>query len=225
MAKGVDGRRTFIDDRDYRTFLGALNRIKEETKAVIYAYCLMPNHFHLAIKVAEVTLGKIMHRLLTGHVVTFNHRHGREGHLFQARHKAKSCLDDRYLLGLIRYIQMNPVRAELVERPEDWPWSSRSPMELPNLDASDFDPWPKDDIRPTLLRSGASEGLPLDAISGNIFSATGMDLGSMRSRSKSPNFVNTRRQFARESLRQGHTVASIAAWLNVPPQTVAYYLR
>lgn len=96
-----------------------------ETNTVILAYCLMPNHFHLAVKVSTVPLGRVMLRILTSYVNTFNNRHERTGHLFEARHKAKICLTDRYLLGLIRYIQMNPVRAKLVKNAEDWPWSSR----------------------------------------------------------------------------------------------------
>ncbi len=100
----------------------------------IYAYCLMPNHFHLALKVSAVPLGSLMQRILTGYSITFNHRHDRTGHLFQARYKSIPCLEDRYLLSLINYIQMNPVRAGLVKSAADWSWSSRSPVELPNLD-------------------------------------------------------------------------------------------
>jgi REP element-mobilizing transposase RayT len=225
MGRGVDGRNIFIDDQDYRGFLHSLDRIKVETNAVIYAYCLMPNHFHLAIKVSTVPLGSILQRILTGHALTFNPRYERTGHLFQARFKSKLCLDDRYLLGLIRYIQMNPVRAGLVKNATDWPWSSRSPMALPDLDVDGFDPWPKDDSRPILVRPAPLEESTLQEISAKVCAETGISLGAMRSRSKSPEIVGARIRIARESVRRGHRLTSISTWLNASLQSVSYYLK
>lgn len=228
MARGVDGMGIFLDDRDYVKFLGTLNRLAREMGMTIYAYCLMPNHFHLAIKVSTVPLSSFMHRILTGHALTFNHRYDREGHLFQARHRAKLCLNDRYLLALIRYIQMNPVRAKLVTKPEDWPWSSRTPMQLPDLELSSFDPWPKEEAGPALIPPEPPEPPEeetLEEISGKITSMTGIGLGSMRSKSKSPQIVTARRKLAREAVRQGHRISPIAAWLNIPLRSVSRYLR
>ena len=124
MARGVDGREVFVDDLDRRDFLGTILGLKSQTNCSIIAYCLMGNHFHLAIKVGTTPLSHIMHRLLTAYVIGFNARHAREGHLFQARYKSVLCLDDSYLIALVRYIHMNPVRAGLTVGPEDWPWSS-----------------------------------------------------------------------------------------------------
>ncbi|MBI2789586.1 MAG: transposase [Elusimicrobia bacterium] len=225
MARGVDGMGIFLDDGDYRKFLGNLNRLAGEMGMTIYAYCLMPNHFHLAIKVSTFPLGSFMHRILTGHALTFNQRYAREGHLFQARHRAKLCLSDRYLLALIHYIQMNPVRAKLVTKPEDWPWSSRTPMQLPDLDSGSFDPWPTEEAGPALIRPEPREESTLEEITGKIASMTGIGLGSMRSKSKSPLIVNARRCLAREGVRRGHRISSIAAWLNLPLPSVSFYLR
>lgn len=225
MAKGVDGMGIFLDDRDYIKFLGKLNRITREMGMTLYAYCLMPNHFHLAIKVTTIPLGSFMHRILTSHALTFNHRYDREGHLFHARHRAKLCLNDRYLMAVIRYIQMNPVKAKLVTRPEDWPWSSRAPMQLPDLDSSSFDPWPKEDVASALIRAEPPVESTLEEISREISSMTRIGLGSMRSKSKSPQIVKARRSLARVAVRQGHRISSIAAWLNVPMRSVARYLR
>src|SRR6185503_15252840 len=97
---------------------------KSEMSCTILAYCLMGNHFHLAMRVGNIPLSRIMHRMLTTYAMAFNFRHDRTGHLFQARYKAILCLDDAYLLGLVRYIHLNPVRAGLVPKPENWPWSS-----------------------------------------------------------------------------------------------------
>ncbi|MCR4295507.1 MAG: transposase, partial [Elusimicrobia bacterium] len=120
MAKGVDGRAIYTDDADRIGFLKSLNRIVNESGASVLAYCLMGNHFHLAIKVGAVPLSSVLQRILTSHALTFNIRHDRTGHLFQARYRSNLCLTDAYLTALIRYIHMNPVRAGLVSRPEDW---------------------------------------------------------------------------------------------------------
>ncbi|MDP3541175.1 MAG: transposase [Elusimicrobiota bacterium] len=225
LARGVNGTRIFLDDQDYRKFLEALNRIAKDAGMVIYAYCLMPNHFHLAVKVGTVPLGAIMHRILTGHAHTFNQRYDREGHLFQGRHRAYLCLDDRYFLRLIRYIQMNPVRAELVSRPEDWPWSSRTPVELPDMETDSFDPWPKEIIAPNLARSDNQRQETLDEIGREICGTTGVGLDELRSRSKRRSFVGARILFAKKGVARGHRLGAIAAWLGSKTESVSYYLR
>lgn len=225
MARGVDGRNIFIDDQDRCEFLRSLERIKLETSTDIYAYCLMANHFHLALKVASVPLCAVMQRILTAYAITFNQRHDRTGHLFQARYKSILCLDDRYLLALISYIQLNPVRAGLVKNTEDWPWSSRSPVKLPNLDADGFDPWPKDDGGLTLLRPQIPHELTLVEISERVCTETGIQIGSMRTRTKCRRIIDARARVAREAVRNGYQLVAIAAWLGIRPEAVSYYLR
>lgn len=202
-----------------------LDRAKIEMGAIVYAYCLMGNHFHLAVKVSGATLSSIMQRILTGYASVFNERHDRSGHLFQARYKAVLCLDDRYLLGLIRYIQMNPVRAGLVDRPEDWPWSSRSPEAIPDQDGASFDPWPQDANKPILARSAAPETVDLNSIGARLFKATGISLEALRTTSKSRCIVNARILATSEAVKSGYSLSSIAAWLNTSVSTVSYYLR
>lgn len=225
MARGVDGMGIFLDDRDYAKFLGTLNRLTNEMGMTLYAYCLMPNHFHLAIKVSRVPLSLFMHRILTGHALTFNHRYDREGHLFQARHRAKLCLTDRYLLALIRYIQMNPVRKKLVTKPEDWPWSSRTPIELPIMGMDDFDPWPKEDALPALIRPPMPSRSSIEEIGGEVCSMVGVKLAEMRSGSKCRKVVNAKIKLTLECAGQGIRLSEIARWLNVPVQSVSYYLK
>lgn len=90
----------------------------------LYAYCLMSNHVHLLIERQESAVGRIMHRLLTGYAQYYNRRHRRIGHLLQGRHKAILCQSDRYLCELVRYIHLNPVRAGMVNQPEEYKYSS-----------------------------------------------------------------------------------------------------
>jgi putative transposase len=120
-----------------------MRRMEEEFSVRVIAYCLMGNHFHLAIQVGPVPLGSAMQHLLSSYCRYFNSRHERTGHLFGGRHKASICTHDRYLAALIRYIHMNPVRAGLVALPGDWPWSSYMPGETVGSEVLDFDPWPK----------------------------------------------------------------------------------
>lgn len=224
MARGVERRAIFIEKRDYEEFLKCLNRITEDSGSTVLAYCLMPNHFHLAIKVGTVPLSVVMQRILASHATTFNRRYDRTGHLFGARHKAKLCLDDRNLMCVIRYIQMNPVRADLVQRPEDWPWSSRVAIELPDLGMDDFEPWPKTDDPPILMRSRETD-LTLDEIGEKIAIDTGFSPLELRSGTKSRLIVRAKALLALEGIRNGHRIGEIAAWLHTAPGSVGYYLR
>jgi putative transposase len=85
-----------------------------ETKTLCYAWALIPNHFHILAQTGDVPLSTVMRRLLTGYAVSFNRRHRRSGHLFQNRYKSILCQEDTYLLELVRYIHLNPLRAGLV---------------------------------------------------------------------------------------------------------------
>ena len=115
MARGIEGREIFKDDQDRRSFLERLAIILEENQTQCYAWTLIPNHFHLLLRTGPVPLSKVMRRLMTGYAVTFNKRHKRSGHLFQNRYKSIVCEEDPYLLELIRYIHLNPLRAKLVQ--------------------------------------------------------------------------------------------------------------
>jgi hypothetical protein len=84
---------------------------------------LLKNHLHLLVEVEETPLSRIMQTLLFAYASYFNRRHGEVGHLFQGRHKAILCDKDAYLLELVRYIHLNPVRASIVKRPEDYGWT------------------------------------------------------------------------------------------------------
>ena len=115
IVRGIESRKIFIDDRDRNGLLERLGIILLETSTSCYAWALLPNHFHLCLRTGTHPIATVMRRLLTGYAVTFNRRHRRHGHLFQNRYKSILCQEDPYLLELVRYIHLNPLRAHLVE--------------------------------------------------------------------------------------------------------------
>ncbi len=129
MARGIERRKIFLDDKDRESFLERFANILEETQTQCYAWALIPNHFHLLLRTGPTPLSKVMRRLMTGYAVTFNLRHRRSGHLFQNRYKSVVCEEDAYLLELIRYIHLNPLRASLVQNLQEldkYPWTGHS---------------------------------------------------------------------------------------------------
>lgn len=126
IARGNNGQKVFLKPSDYESFLSALNAVRDRYPVYLYAYALMPNHFHLLVEVKEVPTGRLMQSLLTAYVRGFNRRYRCRGHLFQGRYKAVVCDRDSYLLELVRYIHLNPVRARLVKRPGEWKWSGHA---------------------------------------------------------------------------------------------------
>lgn len=129
IVRGVERREIFSDDRDRGRFLVRLSSLLGETETSCYAWALIPNHFHLLLMPVRFQLAVLMRRLLTGYAVTFNLIHGRAGHLFQNRYKSIVCDKENYLLELVRYIHLNPIRAGLVKTVEEldrYPWSGHS---------------------------------------------------------------------------------------------------
>lgn len=124
--RGLNKQEIFIDPSDYRKFLERLEKLKTTNNFdhAIYAYVLMPNHFHLLIQTKKTPISKIMTSLLTSYSMYFNRKYKREGTLFQNRFKSKLCDKDSYFLGASRYIHLNPIEAGLSLTLGDYPWSS-----------------------------------------------------------------------------------------------------
>ncbi len=125
-TRGNEGRRIFLDEKDYKKFLFYFNLIHNRYKVIAYCYCLMSNHYHLLIETPNPNLSQLMRDLNGHYTIYFNKRHKRYGHLFQGRFKAILVDKDNYLLELSRYIHLNPVRADILSNPEDYSYSSMS---------------------------------------------------------------------------------------------------
>ncbi len=124
IQRGNRRQRTFFSDADYAAYIDLMGEWCRHHGVDIWAYCLMPNHVHLiAVPQTEDSLRLAIgeaHRRYTRYI---NFREGWRGHLWQGRF-ASYVMDERYLIACVRYIETNPVRSGLVEKPEDWPWSS-----------------------------------------------------------------------------------------------------
>ena len=121
--RGNAGQTIFFNDRDRTRFYLLLQEGTERFRHRIHAFCLMSNHVHLAIQVADLPLSRIIQNLSFRYTKWVNWRQSRSGHLFQGRYKAVLVDADAYLLELTRYIHLNPVRAGLVKEAEEHPWS------------------------------------------------------------------------------------------------------
>lgn len=116
MGRGISGCKIFRDEHDREGFLKRLAEgMGNPGGPCLYAWALLSNHFHLLLRAGEKPLSMTMRRLMTGHAVTYNLRHKRQGHLFQNRYKSIVVEEEPYFLELVRYIHLNPVRSGIVK--------------------------------------------------------------------------------------------------------------
>jgi putative transposase len=123
-ARGNEGREIFRSLRDRQQFLSYLESAVRRYHAVIHVYCLMGNHYHLLLETPSGNLSQILRHINGAYTTYFNVKRNRSGHLLQGRFKAILVDADEYAMELSRYIHLNPVRASLANRPEQYPWSS-----------------------------------------------------------------------------------------------------
>jgi len=115
VVRGIERKPIFKDSIDYQNFIERLGNILGESSTPCFAWALMSNHAHLLMRTGLAPISTIMRRLLTGYAQQFNRRHRRYGHLFQNRYKSFLCEEERYLLELVRYIHLNPIRAGIIK--------------------------------------------------------------------------------------------------------------
>jgi len=131
MVRGINKSTIFEDDQDRVQFLNRLGGNVIDARASVYAWVLMTNHAHILFKSGKQGISAVMRRQLTWYAQYFNRRHGRSGHLFENRYKSILCDEENYLLALIRYIHLNPIRGGIVETVEElnrYPWCGHSAM-------------------------------------------------------------------------------------------------
>jgi REP element-mobilizing transposase RayT len=124
MLRGNGGMQIFYDQADREKFFDLLEETVIRFEYRIHAFCLMTNHVHFVMQVGESSLSKIIQNISFRYTRYINKKMERIGHLFQGRYKAQLVTADDYLLQLIRYIHLNPLRANMVVNLLDYPWSS-----------------------------------------------------------------------------------------------------
>jgi putative transposase len=123
-ARGNERGKIFFSKRDYDKFKEYIAAAKGKYGLILHSYVLMTNHYHLIIETPEKNLSKIMHYINSSYTTYTNIKRKRKGHLFQGRYKAILVDKDNYLLELSRYLHLNPVRANMAQKPEDYSYSS-----------------------------------------------------------------------------------------------------
>lgn len=124
ITRGNQRQRIFKDRKDFLKYLEVLSHYKLRYKFILYCYALMKTHVHLLLETRETPLSKIFQGVNQSYTMYFNKRYKTVGHLFQGRYKAILCDRDEYLLSLVKYIHLNPVRAGITKSAEEYEWSS-----------------------------------------------------------------------------------------------------
>jgi len=124
MLRGNDGQDIFFNDSDRSRFCLLLQEGVERYGHIIHSFCFMSNHVHFLIQVGDISLSKVMQNVSFRYTRYINKTYSRIGHLFQGRFKSILLAEEGYFTRLIRYIHLNPVRAGLVKKPEEYMWGS-----------------------------------------------------------------------------------------------------
>jgi REP element-mobilizing transposase RayT len=123
-SRGNERKTVFQSNRDREKYLSYVESAHDRYGAIIHAYCLMGNHYHLLLETPRGNLSKILQYINGAYTTYFNLKRGRSGHLFQGRFKGILVDKDEYCKELSRYLHLNPVRAGMVKTPLEYPWSS-----------------------------------------------------------------------------------------------------
>ena len=124
MLRGINQQVIFEDEEDYFKFIETLKDYKAVSGYNVFAYCLMSNHIHILLQVCKEDLDVIMKRIAGSYVYWYNWKYYRKGHLFQDRFKSEPIEDDEYFLTVLRYIHQNPIKAGIVEKLDEYVYSS-----------------------------------------------------------------------------------------------------
>lgn len=225
--RGNRRQNIFEEHADYKRFERDLLLLSLKNALVLLAYCLMPNHAHIVIRLLETAAGQALQGMLTSHAVYFNRKYGRSGHLYEDRHKCDPVETDGGLQALVRYTHLNPVRAYLVGSPDDWEYSSHrayreggNPAVKTDFVLGMF----SDDVAQArrLYREFMDQpvrpepGIPdrLGALASHLERENGFDEGVIRGPRRPEPVARLRRAFIREAVRAGLKVKDVAVFLD-----------
>ena len=216
-SRGNARRKIFLDDEDREVFLSTLAWVVERFGWICHAYCLMGNHFHLLIETPTPNLSRGMRQLNGVYTQGFNRRHRKVGHLFQGRFKAILVERESYLLELVRYVVLNPVRAKMVKTPDKYAWSSyRATLGLDPIPSALSIDWVLGQFAKTksvarqryaaFVKAGIGQGSPWEDLKGQVLLGSEAFVASMAPQLKASETVaeipKRQRRLHRPKLRQ-----------------------
>jgi REP element-mobilizing transposase RayT len=222
INRGVGQMDIFRSDADRSRFLCLVVEAFRRFGVSLFAYCLMPNHFHLLAAASDVPIETAMHWLETRYAQYFNWRYARSGHVFQDRFKGIPCRDDAYLFELIAYIHLNPVRKGLVDDPGAWPWSSHNEYLGGHPGIVDFaslevlSGWSPRDMKERYREKVGCDpaDLSLEEMVGLAAYFVGVRAGELGEGRWGRAFTRGRRMVLAWATRGGHSLDAVAAALN-----------
>lgn len=124
MNRGANHQRTFSDEKDYQYMEQLIKQTQQKYEFEIHAYCFMTNHYHLLLETKNDHISNIMKQIDQQYTRYYNRKYHRDGALFRGRFKSCEVNSDNYFLQTSRYISLNPVKAQMVSKPEQYRWSS-----------------------------------------------------------------------------------------------------
>ena len=124
IVRGIGQQIIFHEEADFQRYLEIVKKVSLESAVSILGYCLMINHVHLLLREDDGDISVFMKRLGVSYAYWYNRKYERTGHVFQDRFKSECVEDDAYLLTVIRYIHQNPIKASIINKPEEYEWSS-----------------------------------------------------------------------------------------------------
>jgi REP element-mobilizing transposase RayT len=232
-SRGNERRKVFIDKEDREKFLDILREYHERFKAIFHCFVLMDDHYHLLLETPSGNLVTIMHGINGRYTGYFNRRHARIGHLFQGRYRAILVEKEAYLLELNRYIHLNPVRAGICKRPEDYLWSSYRGYINPQkrLPWIEYD-WMLDQFAKKrmearkryegFVKEGLSKGVPnpLEEVRGGIILGKKFFFDKIRKsfKDKAINEEIVRRKQLREFISPEEVIKLVCDYYKLPPE-------
>lgn len=129
IDRGVERRNIYMDERDYLKFLEIVEKSAEVYAFEVYSYALMSNHYHILLKTSRLNLSLLMRQINSRYSIYFNHKYKRVGPLWQGRFKSWYVYDERYLKSLVKYIERNPIKANLSHSIGEYRWTMSSKVD------------------------------------------------------------------------------------------------
>jgi len=228
MVRGIERTSLFRDDRDRADFVARVAALAEAGAWTVLAWALLPNHAHLLLRTGSRPLPRNMRSLLTGYAGAFNRRHHRVGHLFQNRYKSILVEEEPYLRELVRYLHLNPLRAQVVpdlRRLDRYPWTGHSALlgsytgDERILGQAGF----VEALRRRLVRAGGARRrpVPLAALVARVCAATGAHPTALRQGRRHGPAARAREGIAYLALEvAGYTGPVVADVVGVHPPSV-----